>query len=84
MAVVIREIEETVAELYDGDGNHVGQITSEMQLNDVRIQIKTLGLSGYSILWKGYHHININENGYLDEWPVGFFDVSICQLEELL
>ena len=49
--VRIKNIKETTAKLYKDDVL-IGKITSLLQLNDVRIQIKEEKVSNYTILWK--------------------------------
>ncbi len=83
MTVKINNIKETTATLIDPQGVVVGQIESQLQLDDIRIQIKKQKISGYTIKWTNYL-ITIFENGHLSEWPFGFFDITDLQLEELL
>jgi len=88
MNVKVRQIKETFCELYDADGNDVGIISSELELNDVRIQIKEQQLKGYYILWEDENnqknHIQIDHMGNLERWPYGFFDVGEKQLYKLI
>lgn len=83
MTVKINDIKETTATLIDPQGEIVGQIESQLQLDDIRIQIKKEKISGYTIKWVN-HLITISVDGYLSEWPFGFFDITDLQLEELL
>lgn len=85
--IKIRKIKETICQLYDPQDNLVGTIRSELQLNDVRLQIKEQNISGYYIMWKDKgldYHINIDRKGTLENWPVGFYDTAIGQCEKLL
>ena len=81
--IKINKIKETTAELYGPRGGHIGTITSELQLNDIRIQIMKQNLSGYYIIWEN-RQIFINRDGRLHEWPVGFFDIEENQLYTLM
>ena len=80
--VKINEIKETTAKLYK-DKELVGEITSYLQLQDIRIQIKEAKAEGYFIDWND-HRINIDKNGLLSDWPLGFFDIVDDQLDTLL
>jgi len=80
--IKINEIKETTAKLYNGE-DLVGEITSYVQLTDVRIQIKEKEVSGYHILWKN-QMILIDKYGKLDNWPKGFFDIVDEQLDKLI
>ena len=88
MSVTINIFEYLPAHLYDYADNPVGIIKSPEQLNDVRIQIKTQGLTGYYMLWTDKegleHHIKIDISGNLERWWPGFFDITDHQLERLL
>ena len=83
MPVKINDIKETTADLIDPQGVVVGEIKSQLQLDDVRIQIKEQKVSGYTIKWTDYT-IEISKNGHLDKWPFGFFDIMDIQLNKLL
>lgn len=61
----------------------VGIITSHLELNDVRLQIKQSGADGYYIIWNNIQ-INIDKYGRLDHWPVGFYDIMDEQLYKLI
>ena len=83
MVVKINTIKETTYILIDPQGIVVGEIASQLQLDDIRIQIKKQCISGYTINWKD-QLINISKDGSFDTWPVGFFDIMDTQLNELL
>lgn len=51
--------------LYDSHGFLIGFIDNMLTLADVRVQIKNLGLEGYSILYKN-ETIPIDTDGRLD------------------
>ncbi len=80
--VKINEIKETTAQLYHKD-ILIGNITSFLQLNDVRIQIKEEALTDYYITWKD-DIIYIDKFGKLNEWPEGFFTELDTQLDKLI
>ena len=93
--ITINDVPETVCQLWHGE-NCLGDITSELQLLDVRTQIKdvlngkftTPKLSGYYIIWPApngiVHHIDINTHGLLREHPMGFFDENEKYLDRLV
>lgn len=82
MTVKIREIKETPVELWYNN-EKIGVIETELQLNDIRCQIKEQKLEGYYILFTQNDNtiqINITEYGTLDNWPSGFFGTCEKQL----
>ena len=81
--IQIREIKESECQLINPSGAVIGIIKSQLQLNDVRLQIARKNLKGYSINWQD-HKISINEYGVLNNWPLGFFHIEEKQLGELL
>jgi len=81
MTVRINKIVEDVCVLFSSDGC-IGEIRSELQLYDVRLQIKIQKLKGYYILWKDYI-IRIDHRGNLESYPNGFYDKSINLLLQL-
>jgi hypothetical protein len=81
--VQIKDIRETPCELFNPDDELVGIIESSLVLNDVRLQINRQNLSGYYVVFNGMK-INIDNNGRLEEWPDGFFDIIENQLRELI
>ncbi len=85
--ITIRDISETPCHLYDPDNNLVGVIESYLSLVDVRIQIKNAKIGGYYITWKHdemTERIDINANGELGHWPIGFFDALDKMLTVLI
>lgn len=81
--IQIKEIKEPVCKLFNPKSELIGIITSELQLMDVRVQIKKLKLNGYFIHWEN-EIIMIDSDGRLDTWPEGFYDLSNNLLMELL
>lgn len=76
--ITIRKIEESTAKLYGPDDVLIGEITSELQLYDVRCQIKEQGLGGYYLIWKDPNsgqdfEMWFNKRGQINHWPKGFF-----------
>jgi len=65
------------------DGEEIGIITSFLQLNDIRLQIKRNKLSGYYIKWNIFK-LSIDEYGHVSDWPLGFYDTFDKQIEELI
>lgn len=59
--------------LHAPDGSAVGEIENELQLYDIRIQIAKADATGYYIEWKD-QRIEINRNGDIPKWPVGYMD----------
>lgn len=91
--VIIRKFKESYCKLYKEvenvpNGLFVGEVTSIFQVNDIQIQCKKLKSNNYFFLWENpegiFWRIQINENGYLSNYPVGFFDLFDDQLNELL
>lgn len=81
--VVIRDIKDIPCDLYNEQGEHIGAITTELQLYDVRLQIKEKALTGYYIIFQN-KRILINKDGSIDYWPDGFFDKLQNKLDKLL
>ena len=80
--VVINKIEEPTVSLFTPNGVLVGEITSDLQLNDVRLQIKRQNLEGYYIEYEE-EKILISSSGRL-KGRKGLYDLMDKQLEELL
>lgn len=82
------EIKEIECDLIGPNKEFLWTIRSLLELNDVRIQIKRSGLSGYRLFYKGkddlIYTIEIFEDGKLADWPEGFYDTYENQLNELL
>jgi hypothetical protein len=81
--IKINNIKEPICNLYDSNNNFIGHITSNVQLNDIRIQIKKAKIKGYYIIWNKKQML-IASNGGLDWWPKGFYDLIDTQTKELL
>lgn len=81
-----------VAFLFDPNDNYVGTINSNIQLDDVRIQIKREKVSGYYLKFpkdfddgeKHYETVEISDEGLFDHYPKDFFNLNDMQLEDLL
>ena len=83
MDIKVIKIREPICGLYDPLDRFVGEITTHLELNDVRLQIKENQAEGYYILWDDMR-ININFNGKLDKWPDDFYDQSYKQVQKLI
>jgi len=85
--IEIKEINCPVTQLYSPDGKLQGDIINEYQLNDVRLQIAKLDLSGYYVIWKKSEleeiKIEITNEGEISNFPVGLWDNTQRQLAEL-
>ena len=88
--IVINDIKDKSVELYCPLGELIGVVETELQMNDVCIQIKKLGIktekSGYYFKCDGCE-IDILSTGRipsLSHLSVSFFDTCQHQLEELL
>ena len=88
--IVINDVRDKSVELYCPAGELIGVVETELQLNDVCIQIKKLGIKGEK---SGYYFrcegcvIDILSTGRipsLSHLNVSFFDTCTKQLEELL
>ncbi len=63
--------------IYDPQSILVGVIKSYYSLLDVRAQIKNAKVGGYHLVWEHgglLERIEINNNGVLSHWPIGFYD----------
>jgi hypothetical protein len=83
MSIKVNKIVEPISTLYNSDGVEIGKITSYLELNDIRIQIKKNKVSGYYIIWEDMI-IYTDKYGNLDEWPKGFYDLVDDQLNALV
>ena len=70
--IVINIIEEPICELFDNNEKLIGQITSELSLLDVLVQIKTLKLEGYYIIFED-EKISILPSGKIQRPPKRFY-----------
>jgi hypothetical protein len=59
-----------------------------LQLEQVRADIRKEGVDGYSIAFNAdngdQYIISINKDGFLDQWPEGFYDAYDNFLDQLL
>lgn len=81
-----KDIKDSVAYLLH-NGIEIGAISTELELNDVRLQIAKQRLNGYYIIFyngDGLQEISILQDGSLSSWPYGFFDTQQKQLKELV
>jgi len=76
-------IKDKPCELYNPDGKWMWRINSELEFNDVRIQIKNQKLTGYYVYFKGQRH-EIDSDGRLITRQVGLFDTASNQMRALL
>jgi len=81
--IIINKIIEPILELFDSNHNKIGNITSYLQMNDVRLQIKRNKLVGYYFLFNN-QKIEINENEKLLNFVEGFYDLVDDQIDEML
>lgn len=86
--IEIKEINCPVTQLYSPDGKLIGNIVNEYQMDDVRVQIAELDLSGYYFIWKKSEleevKIDINNLGELSDFPSGLWDFSMKTLAKLV
>lgn len=81
--IQIKEFKEPICKLFNPKSELIGIIKSELQLTDIRVQIKELKLNGYFIHWKD-EIIMIDSDGRLNDWPDGFYDLHNDMLMKLL
>jgi hypothetical protein len=81
--ITINKIIEPTSELFDSNDNKIGDITSFLQMLDVRLQIKRNNLDGYYFLYK-HIKIYIDKNGKLLKYVEGFYDQFDYYIDELL
>jgi predicted ATPase len=81
--IQIPEIKDSICHLYNPQGEYIGVITSELQLDNVRIQIAEKRLYGYYIEWYD-KKITIDAKGNLSDWPHGFYSILTDQLSQLI
>jgi hypothetical protein len=78
--IEVRDIKEQSCDLFNPAGVFLGTITNEVQLTDVRTQIKKRGVLGYYIMFNDGRH-DINHDGrFIEGYPDGLFPT----LSELL
>lgn len=82
MTIKINDIQEIPVDLFY-NGDRIGVITSGIQFDDVRLQIKQNQIEGYYVIFKNIR-IDINKHGKVSCWPRGFFDTWGKILFELL
>ena len=73
--VKINKFIEPTCKLYNQEGE-IGDIESELSLNDVLVQIKQQKLNGYYIMFDN-NRINISDDGKVDAQPKGFYGDKI-------
>lgn len=81
--IVIKEVEDDTAELFGPGDTLIGTIDTNLQLLDIRVQIKEQKLSGYYIIWRN-NRLDIDKYGSVSNWPVGFFDTLDNLLNKLI
>ena len=70
-----KKIEPQLVNVYDEDGFFA--TVNELELYDIRVQIKNEEVKGFYILFPVdgvMNRIDINIKGQLSDWPKGFFD----------
>ena len=87
--IVINDIKEKPADLYCPAGELIGTVSTDLQMNDVCLQIKRLKLtteqSGYYFIF-GNKRINILSNGRLprhETIDADFFEIGMKQFSFL-
>jgi hypothetical protein len=81
--IKINRFEYEPVKLYNPQERIIGLILNEVELHDIRIQIKEKKLKGYFLYWKGMK-IRIDHEGGIEHWPNGFFDQISDRLMILL
>ena len=81
--ITINKIVEPICPLFDNKDNKIGEVTSSLQMNDVRLQIHRLKLKGYYFVYKD-EKIYINKYGGIINQKPGFYDMFDDQLDEFL
>lgn len=69
-------------ECFDPEGTSFGFL-NEYEFNDLRIKVKNANVTGYHAIFDG-KKIDIQSNGEVHNWPVGFFDLFDSQLNTIL
>jgi len=78
---IIKVIPEKV-ELFSPNGDLVGILDNDHELNKIQIQIAKVGWCGYYIIWNEIK-ILILPNGELEQWPKGMYDQTQKDYAEL-
>lgn len=81
--IINNNIPQEIVQLYDNNGNFIGNIENELAFNDVRIQIKNKKLTGYYIVFENKKY-EIDMRGRLRVWPPNLYETYENQLSELL
>ncbi len=76
-------IKENKVTVYKPDGKKLITTDNVLIFNDIRLQIKQKGLSGYYIIFEDKKY-EINTNGMILSWPNGLFDTETHQLTKLI
>lgn len=82
----IRDVRDSIASVHY-NGKTIGVITTQYQLNDLRLQVKEEQLEGVYLCYDDgeiNHRIEISPSGSLSHWPKGFFDLIERQLSQLV
>jgi len=82
MTVIIKKIPPPTCLVYNPDNTLLGEV-NEYEFNDIRIQIREQGLSGYYAKF-GEDILKIDSKGRGDNWLLGMFDLFETQLNQLL
>lgn len=82
----IRDVRDSIASVHHNNKT-IGVITTQYQLNDLRLQVKENQLEGVYLCYDDgeiCHRIEISPSGSLSKWPKGFFDLLERQLAQLV
>jgi len=80
--ITIERYKYPIVDLY-GPTDYMGSILNEVEFAKVRLQIATLQLEGYYIIFNE-EKITINKYGVLSSWPVGLYDENENVISKLL
>ncbi len=81
--IIPHYIKENEITIYKPNGEKVITTDNVLIFNDIRLQIKNKGLSGYYIIFKNKKY-EIKINGKITSWPNGLFDTETHQLANLI
>lgn len=81
--IEIRDIQDEPAMLYNPEGTLIGAVETELQLNDVLIQIRSQSRRGYYLTFRD-RRLDIGEDGRVKQVPSGFFNTASEQLKSIL